>query len=197
MGEVPEVLILGIVGLAVDLEGDVVRLGVVDLLLAGLDAPLPPRGDDGHIGRERLDGELETHLIVALARAAVADGVGVLRLCYLHDALGDDGTRKGGAQHIFLVLRTRLDGGDDVLVHEFVGEILDVQLGRARFQRLFLEPFKLVRLPYVAGDRDDFAVVVVLFEPRDDDGSVQAARVCQHDFLYLALVHKLPAVLRI
>ena len=127
----------------------------------------------------------------------MADGVRVLRLCDLHYALGDDGTRKGRAQHILFILRSRLDGGDDIVVHELVREVLDVELGSARFQRLFLKPFELVRLPHVAGDRDDLAVVVVLLEPGDDDGSVQTAGVCQHNFLYLALVHKLPAVQRI
>ena len=166
------------------------RLGVIYLLFARLDAPLAPGSDDGHIGRKRLYRQFETNLIVALARAAVADGVRALRLGYLHDALGDDGTRKGRPQHIFLILRPCFHGGDDVLVHEFVREVLDVELGRARLQRFFFQPLELVRLPDIAGHRDDLAVVVILFEPRDDDGSVQTARVSQHDFLDLALIHK-------
>ena len=42
VAQVPEVLVLGVVGLAVDLQGHVVRLGVGDLLLTRLDIPLPP-----------------------------------------------------------------------------------------------------------------------------------------------------------
>jgi hypothetical protein len=40
MAQVPQVLVLGVVGLTVDLQGDVVGLGVVDLLVTALDAPL-------------------------------------------------------------------------------------------------------------------------------------------------------------
>ena len=91
VAQVPEVLVLGVVGLAVDLQGHVVRLGVGDLLLTRLDVPLPPRGDDGHIGSEVLDGQLKTHLIVALAGAAVGDGVRALLLGDLDEALAMHG----------------------------------------------------------------------------------------------------------
>ena len=45
-------------------------LGVVDLLVTALDAPLTPRGDDGHIGGQRFQGQLKADLVVALAGAA-------------------------------------------------------------------------------------------------------------------------------
>ena len=48
MGEVPHILILGVVGLAVDLKRNVVCLCVLDLLLTGLDVPLTPGGNDLH-----------------------------------------------------------------------------------------------------------------------------------------------------
>ena len=80
VAEVPEVLILGVVRLAADLQRDLVRLGVVDLLVTGLDRPLAPRRNDGHIGREALDGHFKTHLIVSLVGAAVSNGVRALRL---------------------------------------------------------------------------------------------------------------------
>ena len=37
VAQMPQVLVLGVVGLAVDLQGDVVSLGVVDLLVTALD----------------------------------------------------------------------------------------------------------------------------------------------------------------
>ena len=104
MAEVPEVLILGVVRLAVDLQGDVMRLGVVDLLVTALDAPLTPRGDDGHIGGQRFQGQLKTDLIVALAGAAMADSIGVLFLGDLCQRGGDAGARVGGAQQVILIL---------------------------------------------------------------------------------------------
>ena len=42
----PQVLVLGVVRLAADLQRDVVGLGIVDLFVAALDVPLTPRGDD-------------------------------------------------------------------------------------------------------------------------------------------------------
>src|SRR5690349_23177755 len=44
--------------------------------LAALEAPLAPRGDHPDIGLERIVGDLEADLVVALARRAVGDGVG-------------------------------------------------------------------------------------------------------------------------
>src|SRR5699024_5824694 len=88
--QMPQVLVLGVVGFAADLQGDVVGLSVLNLLLAGLEIPNAPGGDDLHVGGVGLNGQLETHLVVALAGAAVADGVGALFLGDLHNALGND-----------------------------------------------------------------------------------------------------------
>ena len=80
-------------------------LGVLDLLFAGLDVPDAPRGDDLHVGGQRLDGQLETHLVVALAGSAVADGRRAFLLGDLHQTLGDDRAGEAGAQQ---VLRPRI-----------------------------------------------------------------------------------------
>ena len=36
-------------------------------------------------------------------------------------------------------------------------------------------------LPHIAAHGNDFAVIIVLFQPRDDNGSIQTAGICQHD----------------
>ena len=172
VAQVPEVLVLGVIRLAVYLQRHVVRLGVGYLLLAGLYVPLAPGGDDGQLGREVLERELKAHLVVALARAAVADGVRALGDGYLRQALGYDRPCQRGAEHVVLVLRARLHGRDDEVVHELVRQVLDVELGGAGLYRLFLQALQLVRLAHVAGDGDDLAVVVVLLQPGDDDGGV-------------------------
>ena len=53
------------------------------------EALLPPRGDDLQLRRERGGGQLEAHLVVALAGGAVGDGIGAFRLGDLDHALGD------------------------------------------------------------------------------------------------------------
>src|SRR5699024_6405561 len=96
--KVPDVLVLRVVRLAVDLQRDIVRLRVLDLFLSRLDGPLSPRRDDLHIRRKRLDRQLEADLVVALAGAAVADGVRALGLRDLDKALCDAGPRVRGAE---------------------------------------------------------------------------------------------------
>ncbi len=103
----PQVLVLGVVGLTVDLQGDVVCLGVVDLLVTALDVPLTPRSDDGHVRSQCLYGQLETNLVVALAGAAVADGIGAFFLAISATPLRcTDG--QSGAQQVLFVLGTGL-----------------------------------------------------------------------------------------
>ena len=189
VAQMPEVLVLGVVRLAVNLQRHVVRLGELYLLLPGLDAPLAPGGDYRHVGDEVLERELKPDLVVALAGAAVANGVRALGYGYLGEALGDDGPREGGAEQVLLILRAGLHGGDDEVVDEFVGQVLDVELARAGLERLLLEALELVRLADVAGDGDDLAVIVVLLEPGDDYGRVQAAGVGEDDFLDIRFIH--------
>ena len=188
VAQVPEVLVLGVVGFPADLEGHVMRLGVVDLLVPGLDGPFPPGSDHGHVRQEVLDGQLEADLVVALAGAAVADGVRVFLLRDLRQALGDAGTGVAGAQEVVFIDGSGLHGGDDVFVDVFVRQVQHVELGRAGLEGLFLQAFQLVRLADVAGHGDDFRIVVVFLEPGDDDGSIQSAGIGQDDFLILGMV---------
>ena len=131
VAQVPEVLVLGVVRLAVYLQRHVVRLGVGYLLLAGLYVPLAPGGDDGQLGREVLERELKAHLVVALARAAVADGVRALGDGYLRQALGDGRAGQRRAQQVILILGPGLDGGHQEVVHEFVRQVLHIELAGA------------------------------------------------------------------
>ena len=185
VAEMPQVFVLGVVGLPGDFQGDVVGLGVVDFLIPALDVPLPPGGDDLHVGVEVHDGQLKPDLVVALAGAAVADRVGPFGFGDLHHPLGQHRPGKAGAQQIALIVGAGLHGGDDVVVHKFVGQILDVQLAGPRGLGPGLQVLQLAGLADVAADGDHFAVVVVFFQPGDDDGGVQAAGIGQNHFFDL------------
>ena len=162
------------------------RFRVIDLFVAAFNVPYAPRGDDGHFGGERLDRQFKAHLIVPLARAAVADRVGALFFGDLDDALCDDGTGKRRAEQIFVFIhRAGLHRRIDIILDEFLAEVFDVKFGRARFERLFFQPFEFALLPHVGGNGDDFAVVIILFEPGNDDGRIQPARICKDDFFDL------------
>ena len=189
VAQMPEVLVLGVVGLAVDLQGHVVRLGVVDLFLTRLDVPLPPRGDDRHIGREVLDRQLEPDLIVALAGAAVGDGVRALLVGNLDKALGDARPRVARAEQVLLVHGAGLHGRDDVIVDVLVRQVEDVELRGAGLDGLLFQALQLVGLADVAGHGDDFTVIVVLLQPGDDDGRIQTAGVSKDDFFDIFFFH--------
>src|SRR5699024_3032986 len=175
-----EVLVLGVVGLTVDLQGDVVSLGVVDLLVTALDVPLTPGSDDGHVGGQGLEGQLKTDLVVALAGAAVADGVGAFLDGDLGQGLGDAGTGMAGAQQVILILGVGLQAGPDEVFHIFLLQVQDVQLGSAGLFGFLLQAVQLGALAHVTGNGDDLAVVIVFFQPGNDDGSIQAAGVGQN-----------------
>jgi len=184
VGEVPEVLVLAVAGRAADLKRDIVRFCVVNLFVAGLNRPFPPRGDDFHARREVLDGQLKTHLVIALAGAAVGNRVRAFLEGDLRETLGDHGTRRRRAEQVVFVHRARLHGGDDVFVHVLVGQIFNIELGSAGFERFLLQAFQLAAaLTDVARDRDDFASGVVFLEPGDDDGCVESAGISQYDLL--------------
>ena len=165
-------------------------LGVVDLFVTALDVPLTPRSNDGHIGAQGLESQLKTHLIVALAGAAVADGVCAFLDGDISQSLCDAGTCKAGAQQVVLVLCAELQGGEDVVLHKVLLQVQHVQLGSAGSLGLFFQTIQLGALTHVTGDSDDLAVVVVFLQPGNDDGGVQTAGVSQHDFFDVFLFHR-------
>ena len=168
------------------------RFRIVNLFVARFEVPNTPRRNDLHVGRERLNCQFEANLVVALARAAVADCVRTLLERDFDNSLGDDGARKAGAEQILaLIDRARLERREDIIVDELVGEVGDVELACARLDRLLFKALELFALTDIACDRDDLAAVVIFFKPRDDYGRVQTARISQNHFLYL-VCHKTP-----
>ena len=180
--QVPHVFIFGIVGLAVDFQRNVMRFGIFDFLFTGFDIPLPPGGDDFHFRRKRFERQLETHLVVALAGAAVANRVGALFFSDFRQAFGDAGTRVGSAEQIGFIVRARFQARPNVIFHIFLFEVQNIQLGSAGFQSLFFEPVKLGALTDVAGNGNHFAVVVIFFQPRNNNRSIEAAGIGKNHF---------------
>ena len=192
VGEVPHVLVLGVVGLAGNLQRDVMRFGVRNFILPAFEVPDPPRRDDRHVGGECLDGQLKPDLVVALSGAAVADGVGALCLGDLDDPLGDQRPCEGGSQQIFAFIdRPRLDGRYDEILGEFIGKVFDIELRCAGLEGFFLKPVEFRALADVGGYGDDLAAVVFL-EPGDDHRGVKPAGICQNNFFKLCHENALP-----
>ena len=156
-------------------------LRVFDLLLAALEFPCSPGSDDLHLGSKSLDGKLETHLIVALAGAAVADGVRTLGESNLDDSLGNDRTCKAGTQQILVLVNSaRLQRGIYIIVNKFLLEVGNVELGSASRNGLFLKTVQLGALTYIARNSDHLAAVVIFLQPRNNDGCVQSSRISDY-----------------
>ena len=130
-GTAPEVVVDGVHLLLRRLDRDVVAVGVEDRLLAG-HPPAPHRGDHLEVGRERTGRHLEAHLVVALARAAVGDGVGALGSRGGDEVLDDDRSRQRGHQRVAaLVERVRGERRRDVLLGELLAGVDDHRVARA------------------------------------------------------------------
>ena len=99
----------------------------------------------------------------------MADGIGPLGLCNLHNTLCNDGARERRSEHIFLVLRPRHHRGDDIVVYEFVRKILNVYFGCSRLDCLFLESLKLIALSDISADRYNITIIIIFLEPRNNN----------------------------
>ena len=136
-----------------------------------------------------LDSQLEADLIVALSGAAVAYGVRALLYGDVNKTLCDAGARVAGAQQVTLVNGSGLQAGHDVIGCVLLGEVENIQLARACFDRLFLKTLELVGLADIAGDCDNLAVIVVFLQPGDNDGCIQTAGIGEHYFFYVIFIH--------
>ena len=108
-------------------DQDLVLLGEVDQVGARLELPFAPGRDDLDVGVERIGGELEAHLVVALAGGAVGDRVGAGLVRDLDQALGDQRPGDRGAEQVdALVERVHAEHREDEVADEFLAQILDV-----------------------------------------------------------------------
>ena len=104
-------------------------LGERDQIARALEFPLPPRRDDLDVGLERVIGQLETHLVVALAGRAMSDRIGAGQLGDLDLALGDQRPRDRGAEQInAFVERIGAEHREDEVADELLAQVLDVDL---------------------------------------------------------------------
>ena len=185
VGKMPQVFILGIIRFTVDLQRHMVRLCIFDLLFAALDVPFAPRSDDSQVRCKGFYGKLKAYLVVALARASVADSVRAFLFGDLYQLLRNGRARKAGSQQVgAFVFCPRLHRGNDIVFHKLVHKVHHIQLAGAGGKRLGLQSVQLCSLPYVSGGGNDLAAVI-LFQPGNDDGGIQPAGIGEHHFFVL------------
>ncbi len=129
-----------------------------------------------------MDGGLDADLVVALARAAVGDGVGADLQGHVDELLGDErATQRRGQGVGVLVEGVGQDGGGDVLRRELVLGIHDDDVLGAVVDGAGACGLQVRQgLPKIQHDAGDLGPVVVL-EPVDRDRRVEAAGVSKDD----------------
>ncbi len=158
-------------------------------LLAALEGPLPPGRHDPDRRVQRIIGQLEADLVVALAGRAVRHRVGADLLGDLDLLLGDQRAGDRGAEQVdALVERVRPEHREHVVADEFLAQVLDenVALLDTQHQRLAAGRLQLLALAEV-GREGDHLRLVGLLQPLQDDRGVEAARVGEHHLFHLAL----------
>ena len=126
MGQMPEVLVFGIVGFTIDFQGNVMFFRVFDLFLTALDVPFTPGSDDGHVGGKRFDRQFKTNLVVSFSGATVADCISTLGKCDLCQTFRNWRTCQRCAQQVFFVHSAGFDGRNDVFVDKFICQIFHI-----------------------------------------------------------------------
>ena len=114
----------------------------------------------------------------------MADGVCALFQSDSCQLLTDNRTSERGTQQVtVLIYCASLYSREDVVLYEGLLQIQYDQLGCAGLDCLFFQAVQFRTLSYVCGNCDNLAVVVVFFQPRNDNRSIQTAGICQNDFL--------------
>ena len=134
--------------------------------------------------------QLEPHLVVALAGAAVRQCVATGFQRHFGLPFGEQRPRNRSAEQIFvLVHRAGAHQLPQVLRDELLAHVFHIHFGSAGLEGLLFQPIQLfAALPYVAAN-GHYLAAVMLFEPRNDDGCIQAAGVSQRYFFCFYFVH--------
>src|SRR4026208_761742 len=108
---------------------NLVLLGKVDEIGAALEGPFPPRCNDANIGIQRVCGQFEAHLIVALAGGAMGDRIGSRVAGDLDQTFCDQGTRNGSSQKIDALIKgVGAKHRKNEISYELVAQVFDEDL---------------------------------------------------------------------
>ena len=155
-------------------------------LFAALECPFAPGGDDLDARLQRVIAKLETDLIVALARRAVADGVGADLFRDFDLLFGDERAGDRRAEQVDAFINSvGAEHRENVVADEFLAQVLDENvLGLdAEHQSFVARRLKFLALAEIGGERHDFGVIGFL-QPFQNDRRIEAARIGEDDFLH-------------
>ena len=141
------------------------RFGIGHQFFPREQVPLAPRRNHLDVGHQRIGAEFEAHLVVALARGPVGDGVGADLAGDFDHALGDQRPGDRSAKQVFaFVDRVGAEHREDEVAHEFLAQVVDEDvLGLdAELERLGTRRLQFLALAEVGGERHDLALIGVL-----------------------------------
>ena len=165
---------------------DVVGLGVLEQARARSQIPLPPRRNHLDPRVERVVGELETDLVVALARRSMGNVRGPFPMRNLKLFFGNQRPGDRCAEEISPLVdgvgpKDR-EGKAPGKLFFYIG---NVHLGSPGGIGLFLDGLQVFLLADV-GHECDYLKPFFFNEPFEDNRSIQPTRVGQHDLLAFA-----------
>ena len=182
VAEMPEIGISRIDLLLRRSDRDAARSGIVDGVLAAANVPLAPRRDHRKVGREGGERQLEPHLVIPLAGAAVCQRVRTDAARDLHLPLRDERSSHRRAQQVLAVVHSAgAQRREDEVANELLAEVLDVALLGSRGDRLVADAAQLFTVLSDVGRDADDARVVVLAKPGNDDRRVETTGVREDD----------------
>ena len=169
--------------LAAGFHRDAALLGVIETIFARFQIPLPPGRDHFQFRRDGLVGKFKADLIIALAGAAMRDRVCAFAQRNFHLVLGDHWpSERSSEQILVLVDCARLERRKYVTGEKFLAQVFDDHLAGAGVIGLLHDCFDVIFLPDIADHGND-VVVVILFQPRNDDGGIESTGIGENDFL--------------
>ncbi len=148
-------------------------------------SPLPCRREHLEVGGEDPGRHFEPDLVVALARAAVADGVGAVAAGRGDEMLDDDGARQRRHERILaLIERVGAQRGHEDVLGEVGARVDDLDLDRTGGAGTLADGFVLPRNELADVDRAAHHLdAPVLAHPAHCDRRVQSTRVGEHNSL--------------
>ena len=135
------------------------------------------------VGVKGGDADLDAHLVVALAGAAVGHGVGPFSMGRLHQVTGDERASQGGGQGVLVFIdRTGLESREQEVPHQGIPPVHGKGLRRPHLQRPLPDGLQ-VHHAQVDGQGNHVGVIVLL-EPGNGNRCVQPAAVGEDDFVF-------------
>ena len=172
-----------------NIDRNIVFLSVFDHILTSGEVPvgISPGGDDLDRGIDRVGVQLKTDLIVAFAGCSVADGISTLGFCDLDQTLGDEGACNGGSEQIVVLIdRLSLKHREDEITGKLFVEVVDDAFACTGCDGFCLKTVEFLLLTYI-GAVTDHLCVISLFDPLDDHGGIQTARI-SYDYFHFSLL---------